>query len=145
MNQLTKKQQTFVNEYIETGNGTLAAKKAYDIRPEDDNTAASVASENLRKPKIQDALEKALPDEMLNRIHLEGLHATKEIYKNNNETGQIEHVGTEPDYITRARYLDMAYKRKGSYAAEKKANLNVNVDVKEPSPRIIELADKLNK
>lgn len=52
---LTKKQKEFADEYLETGNGTKAALKAYDTKKEE--TAAVIASENLRKPKVQAYLE----------------------------------------------------------------------------------------
>jgi phage terminase small subunit len=52
---LTKKQKKFADEYLETGNGTRAALKAYDTMSE--NTAGMIASENIRKPKIAEYLE----------------------------------------------------------------------------------------
>lgn len=47
---LTKKQKDFADGYMETGNGTRAALDAYDT--DDYQTAASIASENLKKPEI---------------------------------------------------------------------------------------------
>lgn len=123
-NRLTKKQREFVEEYAETGNGTASVLAVYDT--EDKNTAAVIASENLRKPNIQIALEEALPDEMLLEVHREGLFASKEIWKNNNESGTIEHVGDEPDFAVRHKYLDTAYKLKGSYAVEKHMDVIVH-------------------
>lgn len=136
---LTRKQKKFVTSFVETGNGTQAALEAYDT--EDPVTAGSIAYENLKKPQIQDALEEALPDELLAKVHREGLFATREIWKNNNESGVIELVGDEADFNARHKYLDSAYKLKGKYAAEK--HLNVNVEV-EASPAIAELTKKLN-
>jgi phage terminase small subunit len=55
---LTKKQKKFADEYLETGNGTKAALKAYDIKAKDkENMAAVIASANIRKDKIKDYLE----------------------------------------------------------------------------------------
>lgn len=54
---LTMKQTKFVKEYTKTGNGLKAAMKAYDTT--DQNTACSIASENLRKPNIKLAIEDA--------------------------------------------------------------------------------------
>lgn len=56
---LTAKQKAFVAEHLSNGqNGTLAAAKAYKVvKP---NTAAVIASENLRKPNIKEAIRKAL-------------------------------------------------------------------------------------
>lgn len=53
---LTKKQKVFVENYADTGNGTFAAKAAYDIPQNNDNLAAVIASENLTKPQIVQAL-----------------------------------------------------------------------------------------
>jgi phage terminase small subunit len=52
---MTHKQKIFVKEYIDNkGNGTAAARQAYNVST--DNSAALIASENLRKPQIQSAL-----------------------------------------------------------------------------------------
>ncbi len=138
--ELTHKQEVFIETYAETHNGTLAALAAYDT--EDPNTAAAIASENLRKPNIVAALEEALPDKVLLEVHREGLFATREVWKNNNATKQVEHVSDEADFHVRAKYLDMAYKLKGSYAPEKKLTAHVNI---EATDRIRQLAKKLNK
>lgn len=137
-NRLTKKEQTFVNKYLETGHGVQSALAAYDT--EDYNTAGAIASENLRKPKIIDAIQKALSDDLLSKVHLEGLFATKPVIVKT-ETG-IEVIDETADFQVRAKYLDMAYKIKGSYAPEKRVTLNIE---SEPSERIKKLAEKLNQ
>ncbi len=53
--ELTKKQKEFADEYLETGNGTQAALKAYDASNE--NSASVEASRTLRKAKVQKYLE----------------------------------------------------------------------------------------
>lgn len=125
---LTRKQKGFVKDYVETGNGALAARKNYDVST--DLTARVIASENLTKPNIINAIQEALPEELLARKHLEGLEATSLYGKDAHE---------HDDYATRARYLDMAYKLRGSYAAEK--HLTVNVDVK-ADPATLALAEE---
>lgn len=52
---LTKKQRGFVNDYVETENGTQSALKNYDTK--DYKTASVIAAENLDKPIIQVAIE----------------------------------------------------------------------------------------
>lgn len=47
---LTQKQEDFIRYYIETGNGTLSAISAGYCTNR--NTAAVIASENLRKPNV---------------------------------------------------------------------------------------------
>lgn len=118
---LTKKEKGFIKDYVETGNGTKSALNNYDTN--DENVAAVIASENLRKPKIQEAIKsiaESIPDEDLIRVHKEGLEASRKTFKNNNKTGEIEEVADEPDYAVRHKYLDSAYKLKGVYAPEKK-------------------------
>lgn len=52
---LTIKQQTFVAEYLKTGNATEAARRAgYS-----EKTAAKIGFENLQKPEIQGAIREA--------------------------------------------------------------------------------------
>lgn len=52
---LTKKQKEFADEYLETGNGTKAALKAYNT--EDYSTAGAISSQNLKKLKVREYLE----------------------------------------------------------------------------------------
>jgi phage terminase small subunit len=72
LNGLTGKQKAFVNEYLKDFNGVQAASRAgYDSEYA---TLAVIASENLRKPKIREAIEKRLAagtmetDELLWRL-----------------------------------------------------------------------------
>lgn len=130
MEDLTKKQKGFVQDYVETGNGVQSALKNYDT--DDYRTANAIAVENLQKPAIQNAIKSiadSIPDKDLIRVHKEGLEASKKVFKNNNESGEIELVGEEPDYAVRHKYLDSAYKLKGVYAPEKSISLNLNGDI----------------
>lgn len=54
---LTRKQATFVNAYIETGNATQAAKAAYNTTYA---THRVMGSENLANPRIKAAIDKRL-------------------------------------------------------------------------------------
>ncbi len=55
---LSKKQLGFVKDYVLTGNGQEAAMNNYDIGGKDpENTARSIASENLTKPNVMLAVE----------------------------------------------------------------------------------------
>ena len=58
------------------------------------------------------------------------MRASKEVWKNNNESGEIEKVSEEPDYAVRHKYLDSGYKLKGSYAPEKSQALNLNINAR---------------
>lgn len=55
---LTLKQQRFIKEYIKTGNGAAAARKAgYS-----EHCAREIAVENLSKPIIKEKIESAMSD-----------------------------------------------------------------------------------
>lgn len=55
---MTLKQRLFVQNYLRSGNGTQAALETYDTN--DPNVAKVIASENLTKPNIREALDEAL-------------------------------------------------------------------------------------
>lgn len=57
-NKLTRKQNVFVNELVNGKSATQAALAAYNTN--DPNTAKVIASENLTKPNIREALEEGL-------------------------------------------------------------------------------------
>lgn len=109
--ELTKKRKGFVKDYIETGVGVLAVKKNFNVK--EDSTAGVMASQLLNDEKIKQAIEDALPDELLAEKHLALLNKMQ---------------GEEID-VNAVKYgLDMAYKIKGTYAPEKKLNLNLDVN-----------------
>lgn len=74
MNKLTPKQQAFVQEYLIDLNSTQAAIRAgYS-----EHTAKQIASENLTKPDVQEAVQKAMK-ERTERTQLEADTILKEI------------------------------------------------------------------
>ncbi len=113
---LSKKQIGFVKDYAKTGNGVLAARNNYDVK--NDNVAAMIASENIRKPNVKEAIlsiADRIPEELLVKTHLEGLESYK-----------MEGENVEPDFSTRHKYLESAYKLKNLYPKE---NQNVAVQL----------------
>ena len=124
---LTRKQKGFVKDYVKTDNATESAERNYDVKNR--NVANNIGAENLAKPSViaaiaveQKTLADRIPDDLIERVHLEGLEAGREV-------SDIEgNIQTIPDYAVRHKYLDSAYKLKGSYAAEKSMSLNVNVE-----------------
>jgi hypothetical protein len=105
---LSVKQRRFVAEYARAGNGTQAALIAYDT--DDPHTAHSIASENLRKPAIQDAVAElldagGLSDEKLLTIHAYYLGLC------GSADPRLKAIGLKA--------LDMAYRLKGAYAPER--------------------------
>ena len=121
---LTKKEKGFVSDFIETGNGVQSALKNYDT--EDYSTAGVIAHENLKKPKIIKAIHEALPDDLLAEKHLELLNK-KEVILIHGKENKIEF--TEQPHSDVKGALDMAYKLKGAYAAEKHDIRQLNIEI----------------
>lgn len=69
------KEKGFIKDIGKGKSGTEAALNNYNTT--DKNVAAAIASENLKKPKIAQALKDAFPDEMLELTHKELLKAGK--------------------------------------------------------------------
>lgn len=108
---LPKSKLKFVAEYIQDGNGSKAVKKAFKVK--NDNVARNKATRLLANANIKDAIQKALPDSLLAKVHIEGLKATTWFTEG---MGKGETVLVEkPDYGVRHRYLDTAYKIKQKY------------------------------
>lgn len=148
---LTKQEKKFVEIKAETGNGTLAVQKAFEI--EDPNYAGVKAHRLLSDDKIISALEEALPDELLAKVHREGLEATKRSGVGGMKIGigtdgKVNDFGhteiDEPDYAVRHKYLDSAYKLKGSYAAEKHINVSLQIS-KEERDKILGISAEVRK
>lgn len=139
-NKLTKKERGFVKDYALTENGTQSALKNYDTDKQ--SVAAVIANENLSKPKIQQAIDivkkslaERIPDDLLEKAHLEGLAATAVRFTPEGERMDV------PDFSTRHKYVDSGYKLKGAYAPEKSVNLNIDV---EATDNIKSLTERLN-
>lgn len=104
---LSKKQADFIKFYLETGNGTKAALKAYDT--DDYMTAHSIAVENLQKPTIKSYIEAMMDEAGFDDSYLKNMH--KKLLESEN-----------PSIVLKA--LDMAYKLKGSYTRGKLTVIN---------------------
>lgn len=164
---LTRKQETFVDEYVEHGNGTEAAKIAYDIEsPNETDVAKSIASENLTKPYIVKAIAERLDDDKLEKAHnslLDAVRLDYFVFPSTMHDNEIEeHVSAQgltvinirptqkgkmaffslPDGSARSKGLELAYKLKGSFAPDK--HISVNVEL-EATPEIKDLTNKLNE
>ena len=131
---LTIKQKKFVKAYVANdGNGRDAAKAVYDVKT--DNVAASIASENLTKPNVKQAIEQALAKHEITmdaavKPIADGLKANREIEVD----GQV--VATQPDHSIRLKASGMALKLMGAEKQEGgntfnfnfKGNANFNLD-----------------
>jgi phage terminase small subunit len=117
MTELSKKEEGFVKDYLETGNGTQAVLNNYDT--EDPNTAGVIAWENLRKPKIQARLHDASDGAVATIVSLS--------------------QGADNENVRLAASKDIL-DRAGFKPVEKSINLNVTADISNPKAK--ELADK---
>lgn len=161
---LTKKQRGFVKDYLATGNGTQAALANYETNNID--VAKSIASENLTKPYIQQAVSKVIDKDLLTEKHLELLEQTRIDYfvfpkwmeddeivihvedatgikvlnVRETEKGKMAFYAIA-DAQARGKALDLAYKLRGDYAPEKSVSVNVQV---EADTVVRELTNKLN-
>lgn len=108
---------------------------------------------NLTESKAWlELVDQGLPDDMLLEVHREGLRATKRSGTGGMKIGigtdgKVTDMGhtdiDEPDYATRHKYLDTAYKLKGSYAPEKSQSVNLNVDLNvKDNPKAKKLAEE---
>jgi len=117
---LTRKEAKFVDEYVETGNGTRSALVAYET--EDTNTAGKIANTNLNKPKIQNAITQALgalkiDENTIAQKIAGGLEARRVVF--NKTTGEWE-VFDYPDYSVQHKYLTSLIEILGAKAPEKR-------------------------
>lgn len=102
MTNLSKKEKGFVKDYVRTGNGTQSVLNNYNVNSE--NSAAALASQSLRKIKIQNAIKsiaECIPDELMVDKHLSLLN-------------KIDKEGDIDVQAVKAG-LDMGYKLKGAY------------------------------
>ena len=100
---LTLKQLKFIQIYIETGNATKAAMTAY--RCKNENVAAVLGSENLRKPNIACEIEK---------YRKEGGLSIQKAINAINDGYDAEKKGA-PDHNVRLRSADMTLKLANAY------------------------------
>jgi len=109
---LTLKQRKWMKEYIETGNASEAAMRAYDCK--DRVVAASIGYENLRKLDYVEFMEAGgVTDKLLQDKLMEGLSATKVVSAR--VTGKDADSRTDDfidveDYPTRHKYMETALK-----------------------------------
>jgi len=121
MNKLTLKQQAFIRETAKTLNPTEAVRKVYQLgknggsktKELKDNTANSIAYENLRKPEIQKGFKELLKDKLDDKERSNLLARNARQSKNLPASNQA---------------LDMSIKIHGDYTAEKKIVMNITPD-----------------
>lgn len=136
---LTPKEEAFTKEYVKNGrNGVQAALATYNTKSY--KTASTIADANLEKPRVRQAVKsiaESIPDELLIKVHLEGLGAYRKSTSFNKDEGEVESV--DPDFGVRHKYLDTAYKLKGLLVDKSEMKLGVIGVVKHLYQRVDEL------
>lgn len=117
---LTKKEKGFADTYIDTGNGTQSVLEHYDT--DNENVAASIASQNLRKVKIQNYLEEQGGDAIKRIVQL-SISAENEAVKLNANKDIADRSGWKP--------------------VEKSINLNLEAEI--TNPKAIEIAKEFEE
>lgn len=77
----------------------------------------------------RELLDKSISDRKLIKVLDDGLSAGKRVFKNNNETGEIEDMGVEADYAVRHKYLETGLKLKARFPKEESNVFAVQVNV----------------
>lgn len=101
---LTKKEKGFADDLLETGNGTQAALNNYNTT--DTNTAAVIASENIRKPKIREYLESKSSD-AASQIYILSQSAENEAVRLNASKDILDRAGFKPVEKTQSVALEL--------------------------------------
>ena len=103
-----KQKKAFKETGVNGGNISKAMRKAGY------SDSVSKRTDKLTNTKgWNELMEEYLPDKDLAKVHKEGLEAIKR------STSLTEPDQIDPDFPTRHKYLDTAYKLKGKYAPEK--------------------------
>lgn len=116
MKKLTLKQEKFVRITAKTLNPIEAVRQTYNLGAkkgkDKDNTASSIAVENMRKPAIKQELREVLAEDI----------------DSNKRSMLISRNATQSKNIPASNQaLDMLNKIGGDYAPEKHINANVNI------------------
>lgn len=143
---LTLKQAKFTKEYLKTGNATEAAAKAYDVKNR--NTANSIATENLAKPAIKEAVMSAAEKLGINPEYVLGnykraIEITGKTYTKT--VGQGENVAVLEDMVDSQAFIksnEMLGKHLKLFTDTVDINAKVEATI-EDSDRKKELAKKL--
>lgn len=125
---LSRKEKGYITDFIVTENGTQSALNNYDTT--NYKTASAISSENLDKPRIQQAIEivkthyaERFSEEDIYDKHQALLNKKiwdRELIEDEYGNKTIKRIETdEIDPVAVKAGLDMFYKIKGSYAPDK--------------------------
>ena len=123
----TIKQKVFIKDYTNNGgNGTQAALKAYDTT--DPNVAKVIASENLTKPNVKEAIDREMEKQglTLEKIIAPVTKALDSTIKVKTQDGEIIDTG-QADLEMQLKGHDRAVKLMSFGAKRDDGNTNVNI------------------
>lgn len=89
----TKKQRGFAKDYVESGNGTQAALKNYDVKSPE--VAKVIASENLTKPNVRELID-GYAQKATKNIQILAETAENEAVRLNANKDQLDRAGYKP-------------------------------------------------
>ena len=113
---LTIKQERFVKKTVETLNPAEAARQVYDAAK--DKTFREIASENLAKPNIREALLREFEKKELNNDLVSDKHK--------------ENIVQNKNLPARNTALEMYYKITGAFAPERQERVSLNINLDDP-------------
>lgn len=138
---LTLKQKVFVEKTIETLNPTQAAREAYQLGSKGgskteydmENTAGSIAVENLQKPTIRQEILKRMEEVGLNVDTITSIHK--------------RNIKQSKNYAASNTALDMLYNLAEAYPVQKSISLNLtaNLEPEALKQRKKELQEELER
>lgn len=116
---LTAKQKKFADAYIETGNKTQSALKAYDVK--NAKVASVIGAENFAKPSVLEYIESRAEKAAIRVVEL-----------SEQEDNLTVALGASKDILDRAGYRPV----------EKSQSINIDVKVDATDPKAKALADE---
>lgn len=116
---LSKRDRTFWEAYLETGNKSEAVRRAGIVC---NSTSAYAQRGEVILRKLEPTLEETflamgLDDQLMGRKTLEGLEATKKVYTA--YKGRITDERVDEDFIARSKYLEILAKLRGKLIDKK--------------------------
>lgn len=114
-NHLTDKEKSFCEHYCNLGYTAVEAIYASGYKPKNRNTAYSMASENLRKPKIRTYISEIYRN--FKFVDEEVMHELWYLIKQHH------------DLPSKARAIDIYFKKRGGYIQDKPENTIQTVNI----------------
>lgn len=143
----TTRQKKAIEKVVENGGNISRAMVEVGYSP-----ATAKTPQKLTQSKgFQELMEESgLNDDLLVKRHVELLNKRETtvitVGYDENKKAIYERLDLGPDTTAVTKGLDMAYKLKGSYAAEKSVNLNLTADAKDlANPKLTQVKERFEE